>query len=275
MSTTSAEHMENRNDSAPAPLETAPQIVRREDGATIAYHVSSGKSPGVVFLGGFCSDMNGTKAVALEKWCRATGRAFLRFDYCGHGQSSGDFADGTIGSWASDAVFAIETLTQGPQVLVGSSMGGWIMMLAALSPHSRICALLGLAAAPDFTEDLIHGELTPRQVEVLNHEGLVKIPNCYDAEDPYIITKALIDDGKKQLLLGGPIELDIPVRLIQGMKDADVPWKTALKIQEMLTGEDVEVQLIKNGDHRLSEPADLERLLTTLEKLLGHVEARV
>ena len=262
--------MENRNDSPPAPLE----ITRSGDGATIAYHAVAGKSPGVVFLGGFRSDMNGTKALALEKWCRATGRAFLRFDYGGHGQSSGAFTDGTIATWAEDAIFAIEKLTQGPQVLVGSSMGGWIMLVAALRLKGKISGLLGLAAAPDFTEDLIHGELTPRQLEIIETEGQVKIPNCYDVDDPYIITKALIEDGRRQRLLHKPIALDIPVRLIQGMKDEDVPWKTALKIQEMLVGEDVEVQLVKNADHRLSEPGDLDRLTTTLEKLLAHIEAK-
>jgi len=248
-----------------------PSILTRDDGTSIAYHVledvRSGKSmPCVVFLGGFMSDMTGSKAIALESFCRTRGQAFLRFDYSGHGQSSGRFRDGTIGSWAEDAIYAIENLTQGPLILVGSSMGGWIMLLTALRLKSRIKALIGIAAAPDFTEDLIARELNDHQRKAIEQDGYVEIPSDY-GDEPYVITRALIEDGKQNLLLQSSIPLDIPVRLIQGMKDADVPWQTALRIQENLESDDVEITFVKNGDHRLSEPHDLERLLRTLEAL--------
>lgn len=252
----------------------------RGNGAKIAHHLSPGTDPakpvGVVFLGGFCSDMGGTKAVALENWCQNEGRQFLRFDYTGHGQSSGEFQDGTISQWVDDTVFAVESLTTGPLILVGSSMGGWIMLLAALKigakDNERIKGLLGLAAAPDFTEDFANRELTPEQLAKLERDGKIEIENCYEPDDPYIITKALMDDGRKNILLGSEIKITVPIRLIQGMKDQDVPWKTALRIKEMVSSSDVEIQLIKNGDHRLSEPNDLKRMLVTLESLLQQIE---
>ncbi|MBT4933180.1 MAG: alpha/beta hydrolase [Rhodospirillaceae bacterium] len=248
--------------------QTPSQILARPDGATIAYNSIPGKSPGVVFLSGFMSDMTGTKAMALEEHCKACGQAFLRFDYSGHGQSSGAFAEGTIGQWAQDAIYAIENLTEGPQVLVGSSMGGWIMLLAALRLKERVCALIGLAAAPDFTEDLVARELTDEQRQIMARDGFIEVPCDYDDGEPYTITQKLIDDGRNNLLLGGDIALNQPVRLIQGLKDSDVPWSTALKLQEKITSTDVEVTLIKDGDHRLSEPDDLARLRVTLDALL-------
>ena len=242
------------------------QILTRPDGATIAYNRLEGISPGVVFLGGFMSDMTGSKALALEDQCQRQGRAFLRFDYSGHGQSSGAFRDGTIGQWADDALFAIEQLTHGPQILVGSSMGGWIMLLVALRLKERVTGLVGIAAAPDFTEDLINREMTPEQRETIRKDGFVAVPSDY-GDEPYTITQALIDDGHQNLLLNGDIPLDQPVRLIQGLQDTDVPWRTALRLQEKLTSNDVEVTLVKNGDHRLSEPDDLVRLMTVLDGL--------
>jgi len=257
------------------PIE-APQTVIREDGASIAYHFSPATNPnkptGVVFLGGFKSDMQGSKALALESWCEAEGRAFLRFDYTGHGQSSGAFTDGTIGQWADDALYALDHLTSGPQVLVGSSMGGWLMLLVARERAERLSGLVGLASAPDFTEDLMWNELNDEQRAELDREGHVALPSDYDPQNPYIITKALIEDGKNHLLLREPLNIKVPVRLIQGMKDADVPWATALKIQDTLVSEDVEIQFVKNGDHRLSETADLKRLTRTLGNLLNDLE---
>lgn len=229
----------------------------------------AGKSPGVVFLTGFKSDMTGGKALALEAYCRAQGRAFLRFDYTGHGQSSGVFEDGSIGQWADDAVTALDKLTTGDQVLVGSSMGGWIMLLTALARKPRIRGLLGLAAAPDFTRDLLWDAFTDEQKAQMERDGYVDLPNCYDDQQPYRICKPLIDDGWNRLLLDGPIELDIPVRLIHGLQDDDVPWRTSLRIQEQLTSDDVEVQLVKNGGHRLSEDHDLDRMMRTLDALLA------
>lgn len=224
-----------------------------------------------MFLGGFMSDMEGSKALALDAHCRNAGRAFLRFDYGGHGQSSGAFADGTIGSWTDDAAFAIEQLTEGPQVLVGSSMGGWIMLLLGLRLKTRVAGLLGIAAAPDFTEDLIAREMNDQQRAAMQRDGSVSVPSDY-GDEPYTITKALIEDGRQHMLLGAPIAIDVPVRLIQGMKDMDVPWRTALKIQEMLEGGNIEVTLVKDGDHRLSEAGDLNRLMQTLDGLLAVVD---
>ena len=242
--------------------------LNRKDGSTIAYHRTSGKSPGVVFLTGFKSDMKGSKALALESYCQQRGQAFLRFDYTGHGQSSGAFEDGCIGQWADDAVCAIDQLTEGPQILVGSSMGGWIMLLAALKRTKRIIGLIGIAAAPDFTEDLMWKELSDPQRKKIAINGYVDLPNCYDDQKPYRITHKLIEDGKNQLLLKGLIPLDMPIRLIQGVKDDDVPWSTAERIMEQVSSDDVEVTYVKSGDHRLSKDHDLSRLIRTLGGLL-------
>jgi pimeloyl-ACP methyl ester carboxylesterase len=215
--------------------------------------------------------MTGGKALAVEAFCRARGQAFLRFDVSGHGQSGGRFEDGTIGAWAEDVVAALDALTAGPQVIVGSSMGGWLMLLAALQRRERIAGLLGLAAAPDFTEELIYPGFTPEQKRALLTEGQVVIPSDYDCGD-FVITRALIDEGRHNLLLGGPINLTCPVRLIHGQKDPDVPWQTALRLAEHLVSDDVEVTLVKNAGHRLSEPEDLTRMLAVLEGLLQRVE---
>jgi len=250
----------------------SPSKLTRDDGATIAYHHTPGKSPGVMFLTGFKSDMMGGKALALEAHCVARGLAFTRFDYYGHGQSSGAFEDGTIGRWAEDAVMVLDQVTAGPQMLVGSSMGGWIMLLAALARPDRVAGLLGIAAAPDFTHDLIPSALTPGQLADLDSQGFCKIPNCYDDQQPYIIRKSLLDEGDNHLLLGGEIALDVPVRLIHGIKDEDVPWETALKIMQRLKSGDVEVQFVKNGDHRLSEDHDLARLTRMFDALKEAVD---
>jgi pimeloyl-ACP methyl ester carboxylesterase len=248
-----------------------PKILTRDDGGAIAYHRIPGKTPGVIFLTGFKSDMTGSKALALEDFCRDRGQAFLRFDYTGHGGSSGAFEDGTIGQWAMDAVFALDHLTEGPQILVGSSMGGWIMLLAALARPDRIAGLVGTAAAPDFTEDLMRGAFSPEQIEQLKKQGFAEVPNCYEDEEPYKITQALLDDGRNQSLLGAEIALDCPVRLIHGDRDEDVPWQTSLRIAETIRSNDVETQIIKGGDHRLSEPRDLDRLCGTLGRLLDQL----
>jgi len=250
----------------------ATSIVTRDDGATIAYHASPGASPGVVFLTGFRSDMTGGKAVALEAACRARGRAYLRFDYTGHGQSSGKFTDGTIGQWAGDAMFAIERLTQGPQVLVGSSMGGWIMLLVALRLGARTAGLVGIAAAPDFTEDLMWQAADEVTRDTLRRDGVWHEPSAYSPE-PTPITLKLIEEGRRHLLLRGPIALDCPVRLIHGMRDLDVPWQTSLRLAERLTSPDVELILVKDGDHRLSTDEDLERLTRVVEDVCGRAAA--
>lgn len=244
-----------------------PQLAQREDGETIAYHRTPGKSPGIIFLTGYMSDMTGTKAIRLEHFCHARGLAYLRFDYFGHGASSGAFTDGTIGRWTADAIFVLDTLTEGPQILVGSSLGGWIMLLTALRRTDRIAAILGIASAPDFTEDLITQTLTDAQREILERDGVVPVYSPYDPE-PTPVTKLIIEEGRDHLLLRNEIPLDCPVRLIHGMRDPDVPWQTSLRIAEKLRSKDVEIALVKEGEHRMSEPEDLERLCETLDSLL-------
>jgi len=267
--------MPNNNSVDPTVADVAePSILTRDDGATIAYHNTPGKSPGVIFLTGFKSDMTGSKAGVVEKFCRHRGQAILRFDYTGHGQSSGTFDNGTIGQWADDAVYALDTLSEGPQVLVGSSMGGWIMLLVALRRPERIAGLVGLAAAPDFTEELMWEAFTDDQKASLERNGFVNLPNCYEDQDPYRISGDLIKDGREHLLLGSEIAIDAPVRLIHGIKDEDVPWRTSQRLSKQLRSEDVEVTFVKAGDHRLSEPPDLSRLTRTLGALLDQLEKK-
>jgi pimeloyl-ACP methyl ester carboxylesterase len=255
------------SDSAAAPA-ASPQILTRADGATIAYRRLEGALPGVVFLGGFRSDMTGTKALFLEEFCRRRRRAYVRFDYFAHGSSSGDFALGTIGRWRDDAVTVIDSLTIGPQILVGSSMGGWIMLLAALARPERVAALVGIAAAPDFTEELLWPRLSPAQRAALGEHGSVTVPSDYDPRG-YLYTRALVEDGRRHLLLGAPIPLTVPVRLLHGLADASVPWQLSLRLAERLASRDVAVTLVKDGDHRLSTDADLARLAQTLDALIS------
>jgi len=246
---------------------TDAQTLPREDGTTIAYHRLAGRGPGVVFFGGFGSDMTGAKALALEAFCKARGQAYLRFDYLGHGQSSGRFEEGTIGSWMADALAVFDACTEGPQVLVGSSMGGWIMLLVALARAERMAGLVGIAAAPDFTEDLIAAKLAPAEKTVLARDGVLEVANPY-GDAPTRITQRLVEEGAAHLLLRGPIPVRCPVRLLHGMADADVPWETALHLLARLETKDATATLVKGGDHRLSEPADLRRLARVLDALL-------
>lgn len=220
-----------------------------------------------MFLGGFMSDMTGTKATALEAFCKARGQAFLRFDYFGHGASTGAFRDGTIGRWRDDALAVIDRLTEGKQILVGSSMGGWIMLLAALARPERVAALVGIAPAPDFTEDLLWPSFTPEEQRRLLAEGAITVPSQYDPRG-YTVTRRLIEEGRDHLLLARTVKIASPVRLLHGMKDEDVPWETSLRLAERLASEDVRVTLVKNGDHRLSTEADLALLQRTLEEFL-------
>jgi pimeloyl-ACP methyl ester carboxylesterase len=228
----------------------------------------AGKSPGVVFLHGYHSDMTGGKALALEALCRAKGYGFLRFDAFGHGLSSGNVDDGTIGRWAADAVAVIDELTEGPQVLVGSSLGGWIALLAALERRHRVAGLVGIAAAPDFTEDLMWAEFSFEQRRTLMETGNVTLPNDYEPDKPRRVCRCLIEDGRNYLLLRDAINLACPVRLIHGQNDADVPWETALRLADCLAADDVEVVLVKDGDHRLSRDHDLARLCRVVEGLV-------
>jgi len=235
-------------------------------GTKIAYNRLKGRGPGVVFLGGFKSDMEGGKALALEVWCKREGRAFVRFDYQGHGQSSGKFKDGTIGLWAKDAIAVIDRLTEGPQILVGSSMGGWISMLAAKARPGRIKGFIGSAAAPDFTVRMWNKEFDDATRNEVLMQGYMERP-CDYGDDPYIITRALIEDGFRNRVIAGPLTLDMPVRLIQGTEDADVPWQTAQLIADKLIGDDVEILLVPGGDHRLSRDIDLKRLVRVVDSV--------
>lgn len=239
------------------------------DGRQLAYHQTKGAGPGVVFLGGYKSDMTGTKAAHLQAWAEATGRAFLRFDYSGHGQSSGRFEDGGIGDWFADARAIIAGLTTGPQVLVGSSMGGWISLLVARAVPERVAGLVGVAAAPDFTEDLMWGSYSEAQKALLHSQGWLAEPSEY-SDSPYIITKTFLDDGANYLVLRGPLNLPFPVRLLQGTADIDVPPAVALRLMDHADSPDLRLTLVKGADHRFSTPACLDLIVRAIAEVSGH-----
>lgn len=237
-------------------------------GRKIAYNRTGGAGPGVVFLGGFRSDMAGTKAMHLEDWARASGRAFLRFDYSGHGESSDAFTDGCIGDWARDATAAITALTEGPQILVGSSMGGWIALLVARALPQRVAGLVGIAAAPDFTEDAMWANFGPAERERLAREGQLAQPSEYD-DAPYVITRKLIEDGRKHLVLRDPLALPFPTLFLQGTNDADVDRSVALRLLDHAEGEDIRLTLVKGADHRFSTPDCLALIVRSIEDVLA------
>jgi pimeloyl-ACP methyl ester carboxylesterase len=242
------------------------------NGRRIAWNRIEGQGPCVVFLGGFRSDMQGTKALALEAWAREGGRTFLRFDYSGHGESSGDFLDGAIGDWAADAEAAIRSLATGPVVLVGSSMGGWISLLMAQRLGSRVVGLVTIAAAPDFTEDSMWAGFTDAQRAELAETGRVALPSDY-SDEPYIITRRLIEDGRRNLVLRTPLELPFPVRFLQGTADVDVPVPVALRLLDHATGPDLRLTLVKDADHRFSTPDSLALILRSVEDVLARAAA--
>jgi pimeloyl-ACP methyl ester carboxylesterase len=234
------------------------------DGVRLAYRRVAGAGPGVMFLGGFNSDMTGTKAEDLAAFCAEQGRAFLRFDYSGHGASGGRFVDGTIGGWLDDATLMLDRMTEGPQILVGSSMGGWISLLLSLRRPQRVAGLIGIAAAPDFTTR-IEAALSAEARAEMERNGVWLRPSQYG--EPYPIARRLLEEGREHLLLEKPIPLAIPVRLLHGQRDPDVPWQLSLTIAERIAGDDVQVHLVKDGDHRLSTPRDLALLRRTLAAL--------
>jgi len=237
------------------------------DGHTIAYRRHDGAGPTVVWLGGFKSDLTGTKAAHLHGWAERTGRSFLRFDYFGHGASSGDFRQGTISRWLADSLAVLDELTDGKLVLVGSSMGGWLATLAALQRPGRVKGIVTIAPALDMTE-LFWSRMGEDVRAAILETGEWARPGAYDPE-PYPITRRLIEDGRRHLLLGGPIALEIPVRILHGQDDADVPWQHSLRLIDALASRDVVLTLVKGGDHRLSGPADLDRLTQAVEELSG------
>ncbi len=230
---------------------TQPQTLTTPQGRQIAYHQTAGRGPGVVFLGGFRSDMTGTKALYLQDWAVRQGRAFLRFDYSGHGQSSGAFEDGAIGDWFADARAVLTTLTTGPQLLIGSSMGGWVALLLARAMADRVAGLIGIAAAPDFTEDSLWAGFSQAQRNDLMQNGRVEVPTDY-ADAPYVITRRLIEDGRAHLVFRAPLGLPFPVRLLQGTADTDVLPAVALRLLDHATGPDIRLTLVKGADHRFS-----------------------
>lgn len=243
-----------------------PGILETPQNRRIAYHRTDGAGPGIVFLGGLKSDMDGTKALHLEDWARRQGRAFLRFDYSGHGQSSGRFVDGCIGDWAQDASAALAALTDGRQVLVGSSMGGWIACLMARAHPERVAGFVGIAAAPDFTEDSMWAGFSAAEKARLMEEGQLALPSDYG--EPYIITRRMIEDGRDQLVLRSPLKIDAPVRLLQGTADVDVKMSVALRLLDHLDAPDMVLELVKGADHRFSDDACLARIVAALEEVL-------
>lgn len=246
-------------------METAGELERADD-ERLAWRRVAGAGPTVVWLGGFRSEMSGTKAQALADWALARSRAFLRFDYLGHGVSSGAFETGTIGRWREDALAVIDALTEGPLVLVGSSMGGWLAVLAALARPERVRALVLIAPAADFTEALMAPEIPPEGRAALARNGVWLRPSLYG--DPYPITARLLEEGKAwSVLTGATIPITAPVRILQGGEDPDVPWRHALRLAEALEGPDVVFTLIRDGDHRLSREADIARLIAEIERV--------
>jgi pimeloyl-ACP methyl ester carboxylesterase len=237
----------------------------------IAVRARSGTAPGLFWLGGFRSDMAGTKAAFLDGWAAANGRACTRFDYSGHGESSGPFEDGTIGRWLEDALAVFDAFARGPQVVIGSSMGGWLALLLANALNRRgaaagnasIAGMVLIAPAVDFTEELMWKRFPAAVKQQIEREGLWQRPSLY-SEGPYPITRALIEDGRSHLLLGSMIETGCPVRVLQGVQDPDVPWQHAVELVSRFARDDVVLTLVKDGDHRLSRPEDLERLIVAV-----------
>ena len=240
----------------------------------IAVRQREGGGPGLFWLGGFMSDMKGTKAEALDNWAAAQGRACTRFDYSGHGESGGDFAHGTISRWLEESLAVFTHFCRGPQVAVGSSMGGWMVLLLARelnrlakagTPAASVTGMVLIAPAPDFTEALMWKRFPPEIKKQIEEKGSWSRPSDY-SEEPYLITRALIEDGRRHLLLGGLVETGCPVRILQGVKDPDVPWQHATELVSRIARDDVVLTLVKDGDHRLSRPEDIDRLIAAVSE---------
>lgn len=246
-----------------------PMYLTSKHGRKLAYHQIKGDEPGIVFLGGFMSDMQGSKALYLEEWAKKTGRAFLRFDYSGHGQSSEKFKDGCVGDWLMDAIDLITTLTEEPQILVGSSMGGWISLLLVKYIPENIAGIVGVAAAPDFTEDSMWMGMNETQRNELQSKGIIYIPSEYD--DPYPITIRLIEDGRDHLVLRNSLSLPFPVRLLHGTRDLDVTMDVPLRLLDHAKGDDIRLTFVKGADHRFSD----ERCLCLIGKAIDSITMQI
>jgi pimeloyl-ACP methyl ester carboxylesterase len=239
----------------------------------IAVRARAGGSPGLIWLGGFNSDMKGTKALALDAWAAEHGRGCVRFDYSGHGESGGAFIDGTIGRWLEESVAVFEQFCRGPQVAIGSSMGGWMALLLArevarrASDQATLAGLVLIAPAPDFTEQLMWNGFSPEVREEIQTKGVWMRPSQYGDSAPYPITRALIEEGRNHLLLGSAIEVGCPVRILQGAQDPDVPWQHAFALAHRLPAEDVVLTMIQDGDHRLSRPQDIARIIAAVAEI--------
>jgi pimeloyl-ACP methyl ester carboxylesterase len=238
----------------------------RGDGTAVAWRRIPGDGPTALWLGGFKSDMAGTKAEHLARWARAAGRDFLRFDYFGHGASDGDFADGTIGRWREDTLAVLDALVAAPVVLVGSSMGGWMACLAALARPDKVAGMVLVAPAADFTAELMWPQFTAEQQAEIRDEGFWMRPSPYDPAG-YPITRELIAEGARWSILGGPVAIAAPVRILQGGRDPDVPWRHALRLAEAITSDDVVFTLVRDADHSMSRPQDLARLVAAVEEM--------
>ncbi|MDH6231296.1 pimeloyl-ACP methyl ester carboxylesterase [Mesorhizobium soli] len=241
------------------------------NGTAIALRRLAGTQPGVVWLGGFRSDMLGTKAETLSSWAGSNGRAYLRHDYSGHGESGGDFVEGTISKWLGESLAVFRTFTEGPQVLVGSSMGAWIALrmvqeLRKAGEGERVAGIVLLAPAPDFTSELVEPKLTAAHKRDLAKKGFFDVPSEYSSE-AYVYTRALIEDGRLNRVMGGPIDTHCPVHVLQGLADPDVPHAHALRLVSLLPADDVTLSLIPDGDHRLSRPQDLDMLIRAVEAI--------
>ena len=242
-------------------------------GNAIAVRRVTGSEPGIVWLGGYRSDMLGTKAETLSAWASANGRAFLRHDYSGHGESGGEFRDGTISTWLAESLAVLRAFTQGPQILVGSSMGAWIALrmaqeLRRAGEDERLAGMVLLAPAPDFTAELIEPSLSEEHRRDLERQGYFEEPSEY-APEPNVYTRALIEDGRQNRVMTGPIDTHCPVHVIQGMADPDVPHEHALKLVSLLPADDVTLSLVPDGDHRLSRPQDLDLMVRAVEAVIG------
>src|SRR6266851_4567048 len=240
-------------------------------GRRIAVRARAGTAPGLFWLGGFNSDMRGTKALALDAWAAEQGRACVRFDYSGHGESGGAFIDGTIGRWLEESVAVFQQFCRGPQVVIGSSMGGWMALLLAreiarrASSHASLAGLVLIAPAPDFTEQLMWNGFSEDIREEIRTKGVWLRPSQYG--DPYPITRALIEEGRNHLLLGSAINVGCPVRILQGAQDPDVPWRHAFALAHRLPSDDVVLTMIQDGDHRLSRPQDIARIIAAVAEI--------
>lgn len=242
------------------------QYLDTAHGRRIAYNKTDGQGPTILFLSGLKSDMEGTKAVALEAWAKAQGRAFVRFDYSGHGISSGDFREGCIGDWHEDTLELVDKVIDGPVLAVGSSMGGWQSLLLSRERPDRVVGLVTIAAAPDFTEDGYWSSFTEDQKAALERDGHVAIPSDYD--DDYVITKRLIEDGRTRFVLRSPLVLNFPVRFLQGTDDTAVPTSQALRLLEHAEGPDMRLTLVKDADHRFSDDTCLRLIEKSVQKVL-------